>query len=123
MEQIPFRLLEVDLTNETSRVINVTEDVKKYLGGKGLGNKLIWDMVPQGADPLGPDNILHVGIGPLTGLMGSKTILSFVSPLTGWSARSAVSGYFGEEIMKAQYTKSLVMAILGKHSHTNSSLQ
>ena len=31
MEQIPFRLLEVDLTSEKSRVIDVTEDVKKFL--------------------------------------------------------------------------------------------
>ena len=58
-------MLEVDLTNGTSRVVDVTEDVKKYLGGRGLANKLIWDLVPQGADPLGPDNILHIGVRPV----------------------------------------------------------
>ena len=93
MTEITFSLLEVDLTNGTSRVVDVTEDVKKYLGGRGLANKLIWDLVPQGADPLGPENILHVGVGPLTGIMGTKTILSFKSPLTGWAGRSSVSGW------------------------------
>ncbi len=53
MAGIKINLLEVDLTRETSRVVDVTEDVKKYLGGRGLANKLIWDLVPPGAD-MGP---------------------------------------------------------------------
>ena len=109
MAEIKFQLLEVDLTHETSRVLDVTEDVKKYLGARGLANKLIWDLVPQGADPLGPENILHVGVGPLTGVMGTKTILSFKSPLTGWAGRSAVSGYFGEEIVKSRYNAGILI--------------
>lgn len=109
MAEIKFSLLEVDLTSGTSRVVDVTEEVKKYLGARGLANKLIWDMVPQGADPLGPDNILHIGVGPLTGLMGTKTVLSFKSPLTGWAGRSAVSGYFGEEIVKARYNAGILI--------------
>jgi len=109
MSGMKFNLLEVDLTQETSRVVDVTEDVEKYLGARGLANKLIWDLVPQGADPLGPDNILHVGVGPLTGIIGTKTILSFKSPLTDWAGRSAVSGYFGEEIIKAQYNAGILI--------------
>jgi aldehyde:ferredoxin oxidoreductase len=109
MTEMKFKLLEVDLTSETSRVTDVSEDVKRYLGGRGLANKLIWDLVPQGADPLGPDNILHVGVGPLTGLIGTKTILSFISPLTGWAGRSATSGYFGNEIIKAQYNAGILI--------------
>ena len=42
MAEIEFKLLEVDLTQGTSRVVDVTEDVKKYLGARGLANKLIW---------------------------------------------------------------------------------
>ena len=104
MSEIKFNMLEVDLAKETSRVVDVTEDVKKYLGARGLANRLIWDLVPQGSDPLGPDNILHIGVGPLTGLMGTKTVLSFKSPLTGWAGRSSISGYVGEEIVKARIT-------------------
>ncbi len=114
MSEVAFRLLEVDLTRETSRTVDVTEDVKKYLGARGLANKLMWDLMPTGADPLGPDNVLHVGVGPLTGLVGTKTILSFKSPLTGWAGRSAVSGYVGEELMKAQHNAGIL--IKGKAS-------
>jgi aldehyde:ferredoxin oxidoreductase len=114
MSEINFNLLEVDLTQGTSRVVDVTEDVKKYLGGRGLANKLIWDLVPPGADPLGEDNVLHVGVGPLTGLIGTKTILSFISPLTGWAGRSAISGDIGDEIGRAQYNAGIL--IKGKAS-------
>jgi aldehyde:ferredoxin oxidoreductase len=109
MTGIKFTLLEVDLTHRTHRTIDVTEDVQKYLGARGLANKLIWDAVPQDADPLGPNNILHIGLGPLTGLMGTKTILSFISPLTGWAGRSAVSGDFGDEIMRTQYNAGILI--------------
>ncbi len=109
MTEIKFSMLEVNLTEETSRVVDVTEDVKKYLGARGLANKLIWDLVPQGADALGPDNILHIGVGPLTGLIGTKTVLSFKAPLTGWAGRSTISGYFGEEIVKAQYNAGILI--------------
>jgi len=109
MAEIEFKLLEVDLTHETSRVVDVTEDVKKYLGARGLANKLMWDLVPQGIDPLCPDNILHFGVGPLTGLIGSKTILSFISPLTGWAGRSSVSGDIGDEIVRARYNTGILV--------------
>jgi aldehyde:ferredoxin oxidoreductase len=109
MSEIKFSLLEVDLTKETSCVVDVTEDIKKYLGGRGLANKLIWDLVPQGADALAPHNILHIGVGPLTGLVGTKTVLSFKSPLTGWAGRSTISSYFGEEIVKAQYNAGILI--------------
>jgi aldehyde:ferredoxin oxidoreductase len=109
MAEIRIKLLDVDLTNRKTRIIDVTEDVKKYLGGKGLGTKLLWDLVPKNADPLGPDNILHVGVGPVTGLMGTKTVISFKSPQTEWKGRSTMSGYFGREIMNAGYNAGILI--------------
>ncbi len=102
-------MLEVDLTNEKTKAVDVTEDVKKYLGGRGLSTKLCWNMVPKGADPLGPDNILHAGVGPITSLVGDKTVFSFKSPLTGWKGRSTMSGYFGREIIYAGYNAGILI--------------
>jgi aldehyde:ferredoxin oxidoreductase len=109
MMEIRMNLLDVDLTTGESRIVDVTDDVRLYLGARGLANKLIWDHVPQGADALGPENILHIGVGPVTGIIGTKTILSFKSPLTGWAGRSSVSGYVGEEIIKAQYNAGILI--------------
>lgn len=100
MAEIRFNLLDVNLTTGSSSVIDVSDDVRAYLGGCGLGNKLIWDLVPQGADPLGPDNILHIGVGPITGLVGTKVSCTFLSPLTGWAGEASISGCLGDEIMR-----------------------
>ena len=109
MDYIRINLLEVNLTTGTSRVIEVTEDVKRYLGGNGLANKLIWDLVPQGTDPFAPENILHIGVGPITGLVGCKASCSFISPLTGWAGEASISGYIGDELMRAQYNAGILI--------------
>lgn len=109
MAETTIYMLDVDLTAGTSQKVDVTEDVKKYLGARGLANKLIWDHVPQGADALSPENILHFGVGPLTGLLGTKLILSFKSPLTNWAGRSSTSGYAGEEMVRAGYMAGILL--------------
>jgi aldehyde:ferredoxin oxidoreductase len=109
MSETQIRLLEVDLTTGQNRVLDVTEDARQYLGGNGLANKFIWDLVPQSIDPLGPDNILHIGVGPITGLVGCKVSCSFISPLTGWAGEASVSGYIGDELMRAQYNAGILI--------------
>jgi aldehyde:ferredoxin oxidoreductase len=109
MSGIRIRLLEVDLTTGQNRVLDVTGDARRYLGGNGLASRFIWDLVPQGTDPLGPDNILHVGVGPITGLVGCKVSCSFISPLTGWAGEASVSGYIGDELMRARYNAGILI--------------
>ncbi len=114
MAEMKFNLLEVDLTTEKSQVVDVSETVKKYLGGCGLGNKLVWDNVPQGTDPLSADNVLHIGVGPITGLVGTKVSCTFLSPLTGWAGEASISGVVGDELMRANYNAGIL--IKGKAS-------
>ncbi len=38
-----------------------------YLGGRGLNSKTLFDELKPGIDPLGPDNIFCVAVGPLNG--------------------------------------------------------
>jgi aldehyde:ferredoxin oxidoreductase len=109
MSEFTVSLLEINLSTGSSRSIDITEDAKKYLGGNGLGNKLIWDLVPQGTNPLSPANILHIGVGPITGLVGCKTSCSFLSPLTGWAGEATVSGYIGDEIMRTNYNAGILI--------------
>ncbi len=109
MKMKRFRMLEVDLTNEKTKAVDVTEDIKKHLGGRGLASKLLWDRVPKDADPLGPDNILHFGIGPITSLVGTKVAISFKSPLTGRRGRACMSGAFGRELLYAGYVGGILL--------------
>jgi aldehyde:ferredoxin oxidoreductase len=104
-----IRLLEVDLSREKVEVHDFTEESKRYLGGRGLGAKLLWDRVPQGADPLGPENILYLGTGPITGFFGSVVNISAKSPLTGLRGETNVNGHFGAEMVNAGYNVGLLV--------------
>ena len=109
MPESRFQLLEVDLTRRTSRTVDVTEDVKQFLGGRSLGAKILWDHVPPQADPLGEDNVLYVGIGPITGLLGSVTNISAKSPLTFLRGQSNMNGHFGVELVYAGYNAGIII--------------
>ncbi|MDP3955544.1 MAG: aldehyde ferredoxin oxidoreductase N-terminal domain-containing protein, partial [bacterium] len=114
MAETKFNLLEVDLSTGKKKVIDVSQDVRKFIGGRGLGAKLLWDRIPPGADPLSPDNILYFGVGPATGFFGAVMNASFKSPLTLLAAKSCMSGHFGVELAYAGYNAGLL--ITGKAS-------
>jgi aldehyde:ferredoxin oxidoreductase len=61
------RVAWVDLTAGQVAYKEIDEqDARNYVGGRGLGVKYLYDNGPQ-VDPLSPENILCVMIGPLTG--------------------------------------------------------
>ncbi|MBM2831091.1 MAG: hypothetical protein HW414_143 [Dehalococcoidia bacterium] len=104
-----IRLLEVDLSREKVEVHDFTGVCRQYLGGRGLGAKLLWDRVPRGADPLGQENIAYFGVGPTTGFFGSVCNVSMKSPLTGLRGESNVNGHFGAEMVNAGYSAGLLV--------------
>ncbi|MFH1321402.1 MAG: aldehyde ferredoxin oxidoreductase family protein [Bacteroidota bacterium] len=93
------RLLRVDLTNRKTEIEDIPEQILiNYIGGRGLGVKLLYDEMPRGADALGPDNILYFVTGTLNGINAPATNRFSVvtkSPLTGAIAGSSSGGHFG----------------------------
>ncbi len=64
------KVLDVDLTTgtvETRALDEVCPDYKEYIGGRGLGVRILYDAVGPDTDPLGPENVLVFATGPLTG--------------------------------------------------------
>ena len=83
------KLLYVDLSHETYKTVALPKEIlKKYIGGRGLGAKLYWDLIPPKIDPLGPKNVFMVLTGPLSGTMApgsAKHLIITKSPATsGW---------------------------------------
>jgi aldehyde:ferredoxin oxidoreductase len=109
MTSMKYNLLEINLTTGEKQVHDVTSEMRKYIGGRGLGAKLMWDRVPKQADPLGPENILYFGVGPITGFMGSVTNFSAKSPLTLRPGMSNMNGHFGVELVNAGYNAGLLL--------------
>jgi len=108
-----FKILWVDLTSGESRVVPFGEEFAlKYVGGRGFGAKILYDTLPHIKDPLGPENILVIAPGPLTGLYlpgAAKTHLVSLAPLTGIYGESSMGGNFGPELRRAGYD-ALVLA-------------
>ena len=100
------KILHIDLTRkEAVRKDLDFEVAKRFIGGRGLGAKILYDLSKLKTDPLSPDNILVFATGPLTGTTapGSKMSLVAKSPLTSGYADSTIGGFLGAEIKFAGY--------------------
>ncbi len=76
---------------------------RNYLGGLGLGVKILWDRIVPGSDPLGPDNILGFTTGTLTdtgALFAGRYTLVGKSPVTGGWADANSGGYFAPALKR-----------------------
>ncbi|MCF6240843.1 MAG: aldehyde ferredoxin oxidoreductase family protein, partial [Bacteroidales bacterium] len=106
------RLLEIDLSKQNIKVTKIdTKDRELYLGGKGLGLKILYDRMKPGIDPLSEDNIIafmmgvFIGTGaPCTGRWDAVT----KSPLTGIMVSSSCGGPFGTALKTAGYDGMLL---------------
>lgn len=92
------KFLNVNLTTGEISVERPDESLyRRYLGGYGIGARMLWDRVPAGVDPLGPDNMLGMFAGLLTGtpLFGQRWQVVCKSPLTGGWGDANCGGDFG----------------------------
>lgn len=101
------KLLRVNLTEGTvSKEGLNTEAARSFLGGRGLGSKILMDEVDPGVEPFSPENKLIFMTGPLTGTFGSSAGRYEViakAPLTGTIGASNSGGHFGSELKYAGY--------------------
>ncbi|MBI2765704.1 MAG: aldehyde ferredoxin oxidoreductase family protein [Chloroflexi bacterium] len=92
------KMLNVNLTTGEITVERPDESLyRQYLGGYGIGARMLWDRVPAGTDPLGPNNMLGMFPGLLTGtpLFGQRWQVVCKSPLTGGWGDANCGGDFG----------------------------
>ncbi len=86
------------------------EDVRKYVGARGLGVKYVLDNGPQ-VDPLSPDNLLCIMNGPLTGTevkMSGRLAVVTKSPLTGTITDSHMGGWTAAKLKWAGFDGLLI---------------
>ncbi|PKL39830.1 MAG: aldehyde ferredoxin oxidoreductase [Spirochaetae bacterium HGW-Spirochaetae-1] len=106
------RILEINLSDETAREYTVTnEERTMYLGGKGLGLKLLYDRMEPGTDPLGEDNMIAFMMGvymSTTAPCSARFSAITKSPLTGIMTHSSCGGPFGESLKTAGYDGLIV---------------
>jgi aldehyde:ferredoxin oxidoreductase len=99
------RILRVNLSSRTIGEIPYRPEWKEqYIGGRGLGVRLTFDLVDSATDSLGDGNAIVIAAGPLTGSgmpLGSRYSVVAKSPLTGTLSSSSSGGFFGTELRRA----------------------
>lgn len=100
-------ILHVDLARERTMEEPFPEEWRRaYIGGRGLGVRILGDLVNPGIDPLGPENVLIFATGPVAGSgfpMGSRYDVVTKSPLTGTVTSANSGGKFGTSMKRAGY--------------------
>lgn len=107
------KILRVDLTKEKISVENLPDQavLRMYVGGTGMGIKVINDEVPPGVEWSDPNNRLVWLTGPLTGTRapGSGTYtVATKGPLTNFFVASHSNGFFGLRLKQAGYDAIII---------------
>ena len=118
MQSMVGKILHIDLGKQTSWEEFIPKDhLRKYLGGRGVNAKLLWDAVKPGTDPLGPGNPLIFGTGLFSGTAApssGRTTVTCLSPATKLYLKTNVGGGLGVELKCAGYGHIVVH---GKADH------
>jgi aldehyde:ferredoxin oxidoreductase len=116
------KFLEVDLSSETITELILEDNVlEQYIGGRGLATKILWDRLGhkwETIDPLGPENILLILAGPLSGFFpGCRICVSGKSPQSNGVVGSTVGGEFAVELRSAGYDGIIILGKASKPSY------
>jgi aldehyde:ferredoxin oxidoreductase len=106
------KFLRVNLTEGAVAIEEPGEVyLRRYMGGWNIIADTLLREVPQGADPLGPENVLIFAPGVLTGLAisgASRNAVGAKSPLTGAFGAAEVGGDWGAQLKRAGFDALIV---------------
>jgi aldehyde:ferredoxin oxidoreductase len=116
------KILRVDLATGKISTETLSEKMAKdYIGGIGLGIKLLMDNSKPGTDAFDPDNPIIYLTGPLSGTLGPTGGNSYAvvskSPATGGVANAEAHGFFGPDLKRAGYDAVIITGKAPKLSY------
>lgn len=101
------KYLDVNLTSEVIEEYRIPDNwIRNYLGGRGIGIRILLEEMVGDENPLGPDNLLIFATGPLqgTGVPGAgRHVVISKSPKTGSVNDSYAGGFFAHELANSGY--------------------
>jgi len=106
------KILRINLNNLTYEIEPLNYSwFKDVIGGRAANSKRLFEELDPGCDPLGPDNLLLFGTGPLTGTIlpaSAYYTISAKSPLTGILGDSAAGGQFAAEMKQTGFDQIII---------------
>lgn len=107
--------LQVDLSAGKAAAVELDlQTLRTYLGADGLAVRLLYEHLPQGVDPLAPENVIVIASSPFAGTIvpaAAKYAVATKSPLTGLLGDSMSGSFFAHSLKRAGYD---AMVITGK---------
>ncbi|MFZ5634610.1 MAG: aldehyde ferredoxin oxidoreductase family protein [Bacillota bacterium] len=100
-------VLKVNLTS--GALANEPLDAKtaeQFIGSRGINSYLAYRYIKPGTDPLGPENVLIFGVGPLTGTLApasGRWTVTAKSPMTGILGDANAGGHWAPELKYAGF--------------------
>ena len=102
-----LRIAWIDLSSGDVRVEPIDPELSaQFIGGRGIGAKLLWEHLADPSDPCAPENPIIFSTGPFTGTpwpTGARSHVTFHSPLTGIYGYANSGGFFGAALRLAGY--------------------
>jgi len=109
------KIVRVDLsTGKITREELDDDTVRRFIGGSGLGAKILYDQTSVETDPMGPENLLIFAVGPCTGTRifnSNRYQVITKSPLTGIYGEANCGGYWGEVFKRCGYDALVIQGV------------
>ena len=100
-------ILRINLTKGELQREGINEEwAKLFIGGRGYGEKIIYEEVDPKIDPLSEENKVVIATGPIVGTTApasGRIMVITKGPLNNTLACSNAGGYFGIELKMAGY--------------------
>ncbi|NVM53848.1 MAG: aldehyde ferredoxin oxidoreductase family protein [Candidatus Helarchaeota archaeon] len=101
------KILRVDLNAETVANETIPEETyRKYIGGRGLAARILYDELPKNLDPLDGKNEVIFMTGPYTGVSAPASArfeVATLSSQTGLFGAANAGGFFGPMLKRAGF--------------------
>lgn len=110
-----LKVLEIDLSSQTIKEKILDKKIQeKFIGGMGIGVKILYDLVGPNIDPLSEDNVIIITTGALTGTAAptnGRTHILTKSPITGIIGMGNFGGLWGQKFKASGFG---ILVIKGK---------
>ncbi|HUT83177.1 MAG TPA: aldehyde ferredoxin oxidoreductase N-terminal domain-containing protein, partial [Thermodesulfobacteriota bacterium] len=109
------KMITVDLSKDKIDVSPMRADlIRDYIGGEGIGSRLLWEMVKPKTESYHPGNAVIFASAPFNGTIfpaGARGCIVFKSPESEGISMSNIGGRWGAELKFAGYD---LVAVTGK---------
>jgi len=104
------KILFIDLTRRSTTVKN-TNEYLSFIGGRGINQRILFDLLDKNVDPLSPENIIILGAGPFIGTLipsADRLAVDFKNVITGGVGSGNSGGHFAAEMKFAGYDHIII---------------